>query len=117
MEDYFKYRGKCKEFCQDLINKNPELKLVRGYYYEPFWNRKEPHWWCVDTEGNIIDPTSKQFPSGGIDSFYEEFNGMVECSECGKSCKEDEMKHHSRYSVCSTKCYGKLVGVEVGSVH
>ena len=31
--DYMKYRGKCKEICEQEIVKNPSLTLVRGTYW------------------------------------------------------------------------------------
>jgi len=30
ISDYEKYRGKCKEFSEALIKKDPTLRLVRG---------------------------------------------------------------------------------------
>lgn len=109
--DYIKYRGKCKEMSEALIKENPELRLVRGYYYEPLWNREEQHWWCEDKFGNIIDPTAKQFPSGGITQFYREFDGTVECEECGKTINEADVIMMGRFPVCSSKCACRLVGL------
>lgn len=110
ISDYQKYRGKCKEFCELEIKSNPELRLVRGHYFCPIWNRNEQHWWCVDKNGEIIDPTSKQFPSNGYGT-YEEFDGMCACEQCGKRIPEDEMILQGRYPVCSTKCALRLVGL------
>lgn len=109
--DYMKFRGKCKELSEELCNNDKTLTLVRGWYYEPFWSREEQHWWCKKPDGEIVDPASKQFPSGGIPEFYREFTGQVECSECGKSCDEEDMNHASCYSFCSSICYGRFVGV------
>jgi hypothetical protein len=33
--DYLKYRGKCKPMCEDAIQKDPTLTLVRGNYVDP----------------------------------------------------------------------------------
>jgi hypothetical protein len=66
IEDYLKYRGKCKEFCEALIKQDSTLTLVRGHYFCPLWSSDEQHWWCVDSAGRIIDPTKDQFPSKGI---------------------------------------------------
>lgn len=114
--DYEKYRGKCKEYCQELAITNPSLEIVRGYFYEPFWREKEPHWWCKTPEGDIIDPTVKQFPSWQLalitpEFFYEEFDGMCECAECGKVIPEEEARFDSRYAFCSTKCNMRFVGL------
>lgn len=105
------YRGKCKEACEALLSVMPELRLVRGHYFEPIWNRDEPHWWLVDELGNITDPTRHQFPSKGIAEFYTEFDGNVECSQCGKIVPEEEASFESNYCFCSHLCHGRFVGV------
>ena len=110
-ENYKKYRGKCKEYCEALIEENPKLRMVRGYYYEPHWSRDEPHWWCVDKDGNIHDPTKLQFPSGGIAGFYREFSGLVYCEECGKEMQEKDASNVGNYPICSDRCAMNLVGV------
>ena len=111
MSDYLNYRGKCKEYSTELCTKDSTLTLVRGYYYCPIWNTKEPHWWCENLNGDIIDPTKEQFPSKGLGE-YEKFNGLVECAECGKLMKEEDAKYESRYAFCrNTNCYGKFVGI------
>ena len=61
-DNYSKYRGKCKEYCEELCAKDPSLRLVRGWYDDILWGR-QMHWWCVDANGVIIDPTVKQFSS------------------------------------------------------
>lgn len=111
MDYYRKYRGKCKEFCDKLISKNPELRLVRGYYLCWFWGKQE-HWWCEDKDGNIIDPTKDQFPSKGMGD-YEEFDGNIECAECGKIFQENTpgARFEGRYGFCSTKCNMMFVGL------
>jgi hypothetical protein len=107
----YSLRGKCKELAELEIQSNPNLKLVRGWYYEPFWNRKEEHWWCEDINGIIHDPSKGQFPSGGIDDFYQKYEGTFECSNCGNEKHEDEMIHEGVYHLCDSYCYGKLVGI------
>jgi hypothetical protein len=110
MTNYEKYRGKCKEFATAL-SQGMGYRLVRGYYHEPIWNTAEPHWWCVDSEGTIHDPTAKQFPSGGIPSFYEEFDGTVSCAECGKELREEDADIEGNYAFCSLRCHMKFVGL------
>lgn len=109
--NYQKYRGKCKEFSEELCRENSDLTLVRGFYHCPIWG-KQAHWWCKDKDGNIVDPTKLQFPSGGIIEFYEEFDGNVECSNCGKSMKEEDVSFaEGKYAFCSGECYGIFIGV------
>lgn len=105
--DYSKYRGKCKEFSEKLVLKNPSLRLVRGWYHCPFWGQ-QGHWWCEDSHGNIVDPTKLQFPSKG-NGTYEEFNGILTCDQCGKEFPEEEECSGSNYPVCSTQCYMSMV--------
>ena len=110
LSNYEKYRGKCKEMSEALCKENPDLTLVRGHYYCPIWNSNEPHWWCIDKEGKIIDPTKLQFPSGGS-GIYTPFNGYCECAECGKKILESEATTDGRFAFCSSGCYGRFVGI------
>lgn len=109
--DYMRYRGKCKEMAETLCKEDSSLTLVRGWYHEPYWKEKQAHWWCRKPDGTIVDPTRLQFPSGGIPDFYEEFDGNIECSNCGKLGTEDTMHFESRYAFCSYECHGRFVGV------
>lgn len=107
--DYLKYRGKCKEMSEALIADNPDLRLVRGHYCDAIWGY-QPHWWCEDKDGNVIDPTKDQFPTKG-EGAYIEFDGMVECAQCDKRMHETEASFHGNYAFCSLRCEGKFIGV------
>lgn len=61
-------------------------------------------------DGTIFDPTREQFPSKGF-GIYTPFDGTVECSECGKTLKEEEAQFESRYCFCSTRCHMRFVGL------
>ncbi len=104
-ENYTKYRGKCKEMCQEMLANDSSLTLVRGWYYESLWNREEAHWWLKDGKGKIIDPTKLQFPSGGINEFYREFQGTIECEQCKKLINEEGAIINGRFAICSKECY------------
>lgn len=108
--DYSKYRGKCKEFSEALCAEDPSLTLVRGYYYCHIWDRQEPHWWTVNAEGEIIDPTAKQFPSKGTGE-YIPFDGTYTCENCGKIVAEAQMVPCGNYPTCSNQCAMRLVGL------
>jgi hypothetical protein len=108
--DYIKYRGTCKEVVEELVAGDESLTAVRGHYFCPIWNKDEPHWWAVDKEGTIIDPTKNQFPSKGH-GIYTPFDGMVECSQCGAIKPEAEMSFMGNYAFCSYRCNGKFIGV------
>lgn len=109
--DYEKYRGKCKEFVDDTIKNDPTLTAVKGWYFDPIWGQ-QAHWWCKRQDGTIFDPTKDQFPSKG-NGYYEEFDGWLECSNCGKSIHEDEVMivGNGHYFICSEKCYKQFVGL------
>ncbi len=111
--DYRRYRGRCKSMCEEAILADPTLKLVRGHYYCPIWNCEEPHWWTLRPDGTIFDPSTRQFPSNGL-GIYTPFDGMVTCVECGKEMPEEDAVEAGSYAVCSSRCYGSLVGVPAG---
>lgn len=101
--NYIKYRGKCKQFCDEAIEKDPTLKLVRGHYYCPIWGEQQ-HWWTVREDGSIYDPTKLQFPSGG-NGVYAEFDGHINCEYCHKSVKEEDAYFVYHHVYCSGECY------------
>lgn len=108
-DDYQKYRGKCREMSEALVATDPSLALVRGHYYCPWWG-EQAHWWVKRSDGTIVDPTKDQFPSKGAGQ-YVEFDGLVNCSSCGKEMREEEASFESSYCFCSYECYGRFVGV------
>jgi hypothetical protein len=108
-DDYARYRGKCKEMSEALVADDPTLTLVRGHYICPFWG-DQAHWWTKRSDGTIVDPTKNQFPSKGLGD-YVEFDGMVECANCGKAVAEGEASFESNYAFCGYRCHGRFVGV------
>ena len=106
---YLTYRGKCKEMSEAAVAVDPTLTLVRGHYVCPFWG-EQAHWWCKRRDGSIVDPSKDQFPSKGHGAHLE-FDGMVQCSECGKQMREEEADYESNYCFCSYECHGRFVGV------
>lgn len=59
--------GKCMEASKKMAAAFPELKTARGFAIGPGVNYQQ-HWWCVDPEGNEIDPTIRQY---GVPLIYE----------------------------------------------
>ena len=106
--DYQKYRGKCKEMSEAIVASDAALELVRGHYLCPVWG-EQAHWWVKKPDGTIIDPTKDQFPSKGCGQ-YVEFDGNLECSNCGKPMKEEDADIEGRYAFCSYECHGRFVG-------
>lgn len=105
----YEFRGKCKKMSEELVEKDPSLRLVRGHYYCPIWG-EQGHWWCEKKDGSIVDPTKDQFPSKGLGE-YIEFNGIVECAQCEKQMNEEDVENFDgRYAFCSYACYGHFIG-------
>ena len=109
-EGYRLFRGRCLEMSEALAAADPSLRVVRGHYFCPIWNRTEPHWWCVKPNGTIVDPTARQFPSAGMGE-YTEFDGRISCAECGRETTEDKAVIHGNYACCSERCMLRLVGL------
>jgi len=93
--------GKCEETTLWMNKEFPELTRVRGHYYCPIWGERT-HWWLVDPDGEIVDPTVDQFPSKGFGVYEEWTEGDEEptgkCPNCGEYC-------YNGSSTCSDKCY------------
>lgn len=106
--NYQIFRGKCKEACEALLIALPELELVRGHVIQ-IDGQKDPHWWLRSHQGTIVDPTVAQFTCGVME--YVEFDGYVNCAECGKRLHEKETLFHGNYPVCSDACALALVGL------
>lgn len=78
--------GSCRETTEKMNQVFPELRRVRGFYNCFVWGKRE-HWWLVDPEGNIVDPTVAQFPSKGTGEYIEldetEEEPTGKCINCG----------------------------------
>ncbi len=57
--------GCSEEWSRKMAAAFPELRQVHGRYYCLTWGERS-HFWCVDPENNIVDPTRQQFPSQGL---------------------------------------------------
>ncbi len=78
--------GKCAEVTNEMAVAFPELVRVRGHYYCWVWGERS-HWWLVDENGSIVDPTAEQFPSKGNGEYVQWIDGTPEptgkCANCG----------------------------------
>lgn len=54
--------GNCHYQCIKMKKAFPELRIVYGDYMDLYWGPRE-HFWCVDENDTIVDPTGIQFPS------------------------------------------------------
>lgn len=92
--------GKCADATEAMLTAFPELLRVRGHYYCSAWGERA-HWWLVDTDGNVIDPTASQFPSKGSGEYVPWDESRQEptgrCPNCGGHC-------YNWDTCCSDKC-------------
>lgn len=97
--------GACDRITRAMVKAFPELRRACGFYYDPFWGRRQ-HWWCVDPEGKVVDPTAAQFPSKGrceydeIDPNDPKDRAKVPTGVC-MDCGEDV---YNGDTFCSSAC-------------
>ena len=97
--------GKCQEAVLMMWKDFPELTQVRGVYLCPQWGQRE-HWWLMDANGGIVDPTVVQFPSRGRARYVAETDFKTEgirvvrgrCPDCGSDL------YKSGQSFCGEEC-------------
>lgn len=92
---------KCATATLEMQKTFPELMRVRGEFIDPYLGPRE-HWWLKTQEGEIIDPTIKQFIYLS-DSQYEERDESLpepkgKCMNCGKYSYYDS-------NFCSDACH------------
>jgi hypothetical protein len=109
MSDYLQYRGKCKELSEKLCADDKSLTLVRGWYHCPVWG-KQAHWWTVQADGTVIDPTVRQFPTHGAGATYEPYDGTIVCEYCSKIVHEQDAYFVEHHAYCCGECYGHDIG-------
>lgn len=100
-------RGLCAGATEQMVAAFPELRRVRGHVGHTAGRAYEPHWWCVDPNGNIVDPTREQFFEprvGWTEIHYEEFDESLahmlptgKCMNCG-----GHLYYHARF--CNETC-------------
>jgi hypothetical protein len=93
--------GRCKEVSEEMAKAFPELIVVRGYVQTLFGKRG--HWWLKTEEGEIVDPTAKQFP--GIFSYEEWKDGMeIRLGRCFNCGEEIWGQPEDRSYFCNDEC-------------
>lgn len=98
--------GPCAGFCHyysyRMRDAFPELRLVAGRYVHP--QAVATHWWLETPDGEVVDPTASQFPSGG--TYYEHIpsddDPTGKCPNCGEYCYHGEQ-------TCCKQCYTEYV--------
>lgn len=93
--------AKCQYAISEMAEVFPELTPVAGWYGET------EHWWLVDPNGEIIDPTVSQFP---FPQHYKVFSAgdkvrVGKCMDCGSDIYEKvQSLDGNRKSFCSSNC-------------
>ncbi len=92
--------GRCAWATLTMLVAFPELTRVRGHYYDAIWGERD-HWWLVDPDGEIVDPTAAQFPTKGTGEYMPWVEGTPEptgmCPNCGENCYDGR-------TCCSDSC-------------
>jgi hypothetical protein len=98
--------GACRRASDEIRAEFPELCEVRGHVF-CVWG-KRGHVWCIDPDGNIVDPTRVQFP-GPIE--YEPWKpGDVVCVGRCMNCGDEiwssvpDLETVQTERVCSDAC-------------
>jgi hypothetical protein len=91
---------KCIEVTQEMQYAFPELRIAKGMVTIIDDGRDYPHQWLVDIEGNIVDPTAKQWVAIiNYKEIKEEDEQLVgKCPNCGEWIYGDYRKF------CDDKC-------------
>jgi hypothetical protein len=96
--------AKCAAWTAEMVAEFPELKRVRGHVEHS--HGRIPHWWCENSEGEIVDPTVAQFEGVAIFAYWPHEDGAPEptgkCLNCG------EYVYAPRLSSCSETCDREL---------
>jgi len=97
--------GRCQALAAEMVEAFTDLTLVRGHVECPEpWGRRG-HWWCVDRDGVIVDPTAGQFTCG-IDRYEEYEEGqpvrLGVCMDCGRAIWG--APESARPTFCSKAC-------------
>ncbi len=98
--------GKCHETSAEMAETFDDLEIVKGHV-QTDWGKRS-HCWCVDPDGNIVDPTRSQF---GFVSEYDPWKPGDEvrvgkCLNCGNEIWEavQDLDKSPIRSVCGKKC-------------
>lgn len=106
-------RGKCAERTLEMLQEFPELKRVRGYVWLMGCPEPRSHWWLVSPDGEIVDPTARQFSDPGyiyagcVLMSYEEIDEETFQEPKGKCMNCGALSYYDTYA-CSRACEREL---------
>lgn len=94
----------CREVSEAMANAFPELTRVCGHYVAPI-DGMRPHWWLIDADKRVIDPTRHQFQSEGAGEYVQlEKPPIARCQNCGEPFFDD-----ASYPFCCDACADETV--------
>jgi hypothetical protein len=79
-------KGKCYAWTHKFVEAFPQLRQVCGFYGHG------EHYWCVEPDGTIVDPTVEQFDEA-LDQIY-----LGKCMNCGSEIYG--LKAEGRQEIC-----------------
>ena len=99
--------GNCHTYTKLMSETFPELRRIRGYYTPDPFSHSSPHWWLVDEQNNIVDPTINQYisPDGLYDPIDEnESVPNSRCLNCGEYFYSETCSQ-----ICSSLCESSFI--------
>ena len=95
-------KNQCEKATIAMMKEFPELIRVRGHVIDGFAYKHE-HWWLIDKEGSIVDPTAIQFSGilGYLPLDESQPQPMGKCRECGDYVYPNP---EGMTELCSKKC-------------
>jgi hypothetical protein len=110
--------GQCEKAVEEMKGVFPELEVKKGYAICPEPWGKRGHWWLLDEEGKIIDPTRSQFTCGvfGYEEYVEGDDVRVgKCMNCGDEIWGQPERDGA--CICSPKCEKEFTEYLKGERH
>ncbi len=98
--------GLCYKAAHDMAEAFPSLAVVSGHALCLYPWGKRGHWWCVEPNGTIVDPTAKQFPAIGRYEPYTEGDDirLGKCMSCGDEIWGSDPEAVYSTILCSKDC-------------
>lgn len=113
-------RGLCRAAADEMVQTFPELRAVPGVAHTMNLGQ-HIHWWCEAPDGDVVDPTARQFVSEGGVSRYAELN-LTSAEVCAQirmgtcmNCGGDVYGYPRKDTFCSEECEKDFVHWQEGA--
>ena len=96
---------RCTEATEAMTAAFPELRRVRGHVTDYVYAWNSPHWWCETPDGEIVDPTRRQYEGSKLTYIPLDESNVPQgrCVYCG------ELYYTPRDTTCSEACSQAMV--------